>query len=440
MFEFIGVLAFDTDVKDDKRGENEMANCFDEEVSVNLPSSKVPHLHCLVHRKLSVNDLISSSPTMKPKPDLLRGIRESLLCHLTVVLGDDELAAHFMLLHLLSKVHLRVDSVAVGKLSLNLIGFDKARLRNKQCAEGSHLTVDETPLQSGTLNNNGVENARLLKDLLDFQKVVEDDIVSARQVDQSLGTEDFNKEHDGRNRIMVPELDRNNLACLVKIYDTPESDLKLNDMFEFTGVLAFDTDVKDDKRGENEMANCFDEEESVNLPSSKVPCLYCLVHRKLSVNDLISSSPTMEPKPDLLRGICESLLCHLTVVLGDDELTTHFMLLHILSKVHLRVDSVPMGKLSLNLIGFDKSSIFNRTINVEYDFKYYKMKMDADVQLLILSEGKSNILPADIVLHFHLTAMGPLGNIDAKTLDAWRWYLATLRSLTYSIGTNYKRW
>ncbi|GJX26800.1 minichromosome maintenance complex-binding protein, partial [Tanacetum coccineum] len=112
----------------------------------------VPRLHCLVHRKLSVNDLISSSPTME--------------------------------------VYLRVDSVAVGKLSLNLSGFDKSSIFNTaslapvkdyetnrlvpgalQCAEGSHLTVDEIPLQSGTLNNNGVENARLLKDLLDFQKV-----------------------------------------------------------------------------------------------------------------------------------------------------------------------------------------------------------------------------------------------------------------------------
>nr|GEY52971.1 hypothetical protein [Tanacetum cinerariifolium] len=62
-----------------------------------------------------------------------------------------------------------------------------------------------------------------------------------------------------------------------------------------------------------------------------------------------------------------------------------------------------------------------------------------DVQLLILSEGKSNILPADIVLPFHPTAAGPLGNIDAETLDAWRWYLATLRSLTYSIGTEIQK-
>lgn len=36
----------------------------------------------------------------------MKGIRESLLHHLTVVLGDDELAANFMLLHLLSKVRI----------------------------------------------------------------------------------------------------------------------------------------------------------------------------------------------------------------------------------------------------------------------------------------------------------------------------------------------
>ncbi|GJX07378.1 WVD2-like protein 4 [Tanacetum coccineum] len=36
--------------------------------------------------------------------------------------------------------------------------------------------------------------------------------------------------------------------------------------------------------------------------------------------------------PDWLRGICESMLRHVTVVLGDDELATNFMLLHLSSK------------------------------------------------------------------------------------------------------------
>ncbi|GKC37861.1 minichromosome maintenance complex-binding protein [Tanacetum coccineum] len=110
VFEYIGVLTFDTDVKEDKRAENEMADCIEEEESVNLPSSKVNtyfmcHVfHCLVHIKLSVNDTILISPTTELIPDLLRRIRKSMLRHVTVVLGDDELAANFMLLHLSSKV------------------------------------------------------------------------------------------------------------------------------------------------------------------------------------------------------------------------------------------------------------------------------------------------------------------------------------------------
>jgi len=40
-----------------------------------------------------------------------------------------------------------------------------------QLAEGSHLIVDETQLKAGTLNSVGVENARLLKNVMELQKV-----------------------------------------------------------------------------------------------------------------------------------------------------------------------------------------------------------------------------------------------------------------------------
>ncbi|KAK9063319.1 hypothetical protein SSX86_017189 [Deinandra increscens subsp. villosa] len=337
---------------------------------------------------------------------------------------------------------------------------------------------------------------------------------------ESLPSEDMNVGTDC-GMVMVPEFDRNNFPCLVKIYDSPESDLKLNDVFEFIGVLTFDTDVKDDKNGEIQLENCFDQEELVNQPPSKVPRLHCLVHRKLSPSDLIVRAPTMEPKPHLIKEIRQSLLRHLSVVLGDDDLAANFLLLHLLSKVHLRVDSIAVGKLSLNLTGFDKSSIsvFGNRINdavknllpfsqcipftvdflntaslapvkdyqtdrlvpgvlqcaegshftidetelqsgtlnsngventrllkdlmefqkVEYDFKYYKMKMDADVQILILSEGKSNILPADIVIPFHPSSASPSGITDEQTLNAWRWYLAIARSLPHSIGADMQK-
>ncbi|KAL7240579.1 hypothetical protein ACSBR2_006273 [Camellia fascicularis] len=48
---------------------------------------EVPHLHCLIHWKLAVHDFLSSSPIME--------------------------------------VHAKFDTLAVGKLSLNLTGFNK---------------------------------------------------------------------------------------------------------------------------------------------------------------------------------------------------------------------------------------------------------------------------------------------------------------------------
>lgn len=38
------------------------------------------------------------------------------------------------------------------------------------------MIFDETQLQAGTLNSVGVENARLLKNLMEYQKVIIPDI------------------------------------------------------------------------------------------------------------------------------------------------------------------------------------------------------------------------------------------------------------------------
>lgn len=40
-----------------------------------------------------------------------------------------------------------------------------------QLAIGTHLTFDETVMQSGTLNSKGVENVLLLKHLMEHQTV-----------------------------------------------------------------------------------------------------------------------------------------------------------------------------------------------------------------------------------------------------------------------------
>ncbi|CBI25382.3 unnamed protein product, partial [Vitis vinifera] len=329
----------------------------------------------------------------------------------------------------------------------------------------------------------------------------------------SSKAQDFVSESACSSVSMVPTFDKDSLPCLVKIYDSPESDLKLNDVFEFVGVFTFDPElvVKDDT---DEFSDLCDDV-LANLPPSKVPRLHCLIHRKLAVHDFISNSPVMEVKPHLVKQIRESVLGHLTAVLGNDGLAAHFMLLHLLSRVNGRVDTLAVGKLSLNLTCFNKESVsvfgnqltlaimnllpfthripltvdylnsaslapkkdyqLNRlvtgvlqlaegshltidetqlkagTLNsvgvenarllknlmqlqkVEYDFKYYKMEMAADVQLLILSEGKSNILPADLVLPFQPSSVDSTEPVATEALEAWRWYLVTLRLLPNSI-------
>ncbi|CAK9326302.1 unnamed protein product [Citrullus colocynthis] len=307
------------------------------------------------------------------------------------------------------------------------------------------------------------------------------------------------------------------LPCLVKIYDTEESELKLNDVFEFIGVITLGTEHKVDKDDYDEFSNGLSEDLSFQFPPDMVPRLHCVIHRKLAVHDFLHTYHVLEPTTHQIKEIRTALLNHLTVALGNDGVAAHFLLLHLLSKVHARVDSMAVGKLSLNLTGFNRESMsifgnqlrltvksllpfteyipltveylntaslapkkdyeINRLVpgvlqlaegshlmidetqlevgtlsslgvenarllknlmelqKVEYDFKYYKMDMTTDVQLLILSEGKSNILPADLVVPFQPSSVGSSAITDMDALEAWRWYLSNVRSLPHSIET-----
>lgn len=70
-----------------------------------------------------------------------------------------------------------------------------------------------------------------------------------------------------------------------------------------------------------------------------------------------------------------------------------------------------------------------------YDCEYYKLDMASDVQVLVISDRKSNILPADVVLPFHpVEARSTVEAPGEEELRAWRWYLAAMRSLPLSIG------
>ncbi|PIN20487.1 Conserved membrane protein [Handroanthus impetiginosus] len=317
-------------------------------------------------------------------------------------------------------------------------------------------------------------------------------------------------EGKSSNSDLVGDVERNSFPCLVKIYDAPESDLKLNDVFEFVGIFTFDPDLTLDRDDTDD----FCEDALVSLPPSKVPRLHCILHRKLVVNDFLPS-PQLELTPCAIKEVREALLGHLASVLGNDRVAAQYLLLHLLSRVHARIDSIAVGKLSLNLTCFNKESMSvfgnhlklamenllpftqclpltvdylnsvslipkkdystNRLVSgflqlaegshltidetpiqtgtlnsmgcenarvlknmmesqkVEYDFTYYKVEMDADVQLLVLSEGKSNILPADLVLPFRPSSVSSILGVDGEMLKAWRWYFAAMKTLPHSI-------
>lgn len=52
-----------------------------------------------------------------------------------------------------------------------LINIPRLVMGALQLAQGTHLTIDETNMQCGTLNSKGVENASLLKHLTEWQTV-----------------------------------------------------------------------------------------------------------------------------------------------------------------------------------------------------------------------------------------------------------------------------
>ncbi|KAE8681419.1 Proteasome subunit alpha type-6 [Hibiscus syriacus] len=58
-------------------------------------------------------------------------------------------------------------------------------------------------------------------------------------------------------------------SSLSKIYDSPESDLKLNDVFKFIGVLTFDSELAVENDDNNELLNSFYDDALVHMPPNK---------------------------------------------------------------------------------------------------------------------------------------------------------------------------
>ncbi|KAJ2001190.1 hypothetical protein GGI04_003837, partial [Coemansia thaxteri] len=94
-----------------------------------------PCIHAILVSEISVDSLVPDLPRPGASEHFER--RSMCLAHLQSVLGGDDLAAHYLLLHLLSKT-VAVQDVKVGKLSLNLIGFP---LSSKSQEDGTAVSA-----------------------------------------------------------------------------------------------------------------------------------------------------------------------------------------------------------------------------------------------------------------------------------------------------------
>lgn len=183
------------------------------------PTSLVPRLHCVFYQHLKhSNPSIPLDIDEKISDSLLSQVvkaRDDLLSILKDLLLGDEVAAEYLLLHLVSSVYTRCGMMAVGKFTLNLCGcpvepsFTKQvsdtlmkilpkcvnlpmTLNNMntlnfvpkkdytanrlisgflQLSDSTQLILDETALEAGQLNTKGVQNVTALETLISWQKL-----------------------------------------------------------------------------------------------------------------------------------------------------------------------------------------------------------------------------------------------------------------------------
>ncbi|CAH1170646.1 unnamed protein product [Phaedon cochleariae] len=212
--EFVGFLAVGPlTIGDPENEENEM-----EFQTLCPPSSLVPRIHCVSFEKNCHNNpLILNKDEMNLTEFNL--VYKDLLLILTQLLLGDDLAAEYMIFHLISEIYMRPNYLPLGKFSLNISNIPKLDLdyvselykfierfvpksyylpltldnlnelkfvpkKNNesnsltsgilQLSNNTHLVLDETKLNPGKLNTAGINNVKTIIEAIKNQKVAYD--------------------------------------------------------------------------------------------------------------------------------------------------------------------------------------------------------------------------------------------------------------------------
>ena len=213
------------------------------------------------------------------------------------------------------------------------------------------LTRDcHVPGPSGTQENN-------MKRSLDDNTETSDDMDTETETDVINGTVEGSKKQKSNevqteintkkavkppNNLNLPLPSSNGKACIVKLYDIRDGDIKLQDLLEFVGIISLDPAMAAGDEEDDSMMST-----SPSLPPpSLVPRLHVLHFTKLSHNNPMIPQENIPPVQEVARV---ELLTLLTSCLLGDKLAADYLLLHLISKVYMRKDVLVLGKLSLNL-------------------------------------------------------------------------------------------
>ena len=229
--DFVGVFTrspeltlFPGDVDEDMAEEME---------ATHPPSSQVPRIHCLWWRRSTSEMTPRFIATPQAQLTAIAAdtraastqLRAQTLAVLSSALGGDEIAAEYVLLALLARVHRRADGLTLGNMSVNLTGCDAGNQGNApfgptaeslgraiseivprysrfgvslrtlnsqrlipfkdyatntvvstplQVTDGTVLLFDETKMKAGNLNATGTANVHALKEIVEKQQLMYD--------------------------------------------------------------------------------------------------------------------------------------------------------------------------------------------------------------------------------------------------------------------------
>ncbi|CAI2186871.1 9649_t:CDS:10, partial [Funneliformis geosporum] len=182
-----------------------------------------------------------------------------------------------------------------------------------------------------------------------------EDIVSST-ANINLNDEKANNElKESSSKYPFPK--ENHMAAVIKIYEKEDS-FKVTDVVEFIGVLNYPRKATNDaNESQCDEFNVLDE----NTASCYSPSVHVIFYRKLhpTGNPLISTT-NLSVSPNDAELIRSAMVQYIASAFGGDYLVAEFVLLQLLSRIHLRQNGFALGKLALNI---SNASTCNTVVN-----------------------------------------------------------------------------